>query len=164
MSHYLGDFVATHTSRIIDDSERSLRFPKYILWIMLYISYNVVLQGVADIFLKIGSYTSLLPEFILRLDFLFLTAISVLMGYQTLIGLRRRELDVTRNSILLGLLVEAGLVISDIVHVIEYAGSGHVFAIRMPFIVLTTINFFLLIYIAKRLRLFYDDKERFTLV
>ena len=115
-------------------------------------SVNVLWQGIADIALKLGGYTPWIVQFPWRVDFLFLTAISVLMGYQTLIGIRRRELDVTRNSVQIGILVELGLLVGDIYFVIQnFDTLDHVLAIRMPFMILTFLNILILAYLVKKL-------------
>jgi hypothetical protein len=159
----INSFLVHHTSRLVDESERELRLPKYVLWITLFISYNVLFQGVLDLILKIMSYTPYL-YFPMRIDFIFLTMISVLMGYQTLVGMRRRELDMTRNSVLLGLLTEISLVVSDVIHMIEYSHLSHLVIIRTPFVFLTIINFCLLVYLSRKINLFRDDNGKFTLV
>lgn len=155
-----------NTSRIVDDNHQKFRlYPKEIIWLILFLSYNVVLQGIFDVIIKVSGYTPWFGALPLRIDFLFLTGVSVIMGYQALIGMRRRELDVTRNSVLVGIFVEMGLVASDVMHVIEF-GSQHPYMleIRSPFIVITSINFFILLYIAKKLQLFADDEGKFKLV
>lgn len=159
-------FVDRHTNRLVDSNHQKFRlYPKWSIWLILFLSYNVLLQGILDIVIKVLGYTPWFTAIPIRIDFLFLTAVSVLMGYQALIGMRRRELDVTRNSISLGLIVEFGLVASDIAHVVDYGEMyPWLFTIRMPFIVLTTINFFILMYIASHLRLFRDDNGKFVLV
>lgn len=155
------EMLHEHTSQIVEQTSQKFRlYPKQIIWFILFLSYNVLLQGIADIGLKFIGYTPWFDHMEIRVDFLFLTAVSVLMGYQALKGMRRRELDVTRNSVAIGLLVEAGLVISDVMYVIQNADLyRHLFWIRLPFIVLTTINLFILIYIAVHFRLFWDKKR-----
>ncbi len=158
-------FLNQHTTRIVDDNNRKFKlYPKWLIWFILFLSYNVLLQGIADVLIKVSGYTPWFYALPARWDFLFLTGVSVLMGYQVLIGMRRRELDVTRNSFALGILVEAGLVISDVLHLIDYASHHeYLLAIRMPFIVLTTINLTILVAIARHLKLFRGRKGEFEL-
>ena len=134
------------------------RMPNTVICLVYIMCLSVLIQGVADVAIKIGGYASLVTKFHWRVDFLFLTALSVLMGYQVLLGMRRRELDVTRNSVQTGILVETALVVGDIYFVVKYS---HLYpdalAIRAPFIVLTTINIFIFLYIIKRLELFKDQ-------
>lgn len=159
-------FLDRHTRKLVDINHQKFRLPsKAIIWMVLFISYNVLFQGLADVVIKVLGYTPLYRGFPLRIDFLFLTAVSVLMGYQALIGMRRREIDVTRNSISIGLLVETGLIISDLHHVwlfgSEYAGLT---VVRSFFVVLTLVNLMMLLYIARKLKIYRDDKGRFKLV
>jgi hypothetical protein len=118
-------------------------------------SLSVLLQGIFDIVIKLAGYTPWIVRFPWRVDFLFLTAISVLMGYQTLIGMRRRELDVTRNSVQIGILVETALVVGDIYFIIKnYQEIPEALPIRLPFIILTAINIGILVLISHKLKLF----------
>lgn len=165
MKNKIFKFLQRHTTRIVDGNNRKFKlYPKWLIWLILFLSYNVLLQGVADLLIKFSGYTPWFEGFPARWDFLFLTGVSVLMGYQVLIGMRRRELDVTRNSFALGILVESGLVISDVVHVLQYHASyEHLLAVRLPFIVLTLVNFFILVKIEHHLKLFRDKKGKFVL-
>lgn len=165
MKNKIVAFLNRHTTRIVDDNNRKFKlYPKWLIWFILFLSYNVLLQGVADVVIKVSGYTPWFNALPARWDFLFLTAVSVLMGYQVLIGMRRRELDVTRNSFALGILVEAGLVISDVLHLMDYASHHeYLFAIRLPFIILTTVNFIILVTIARHLKLFRSQKGEFEL-
>ncbi|MDF2379687.1 MAG: hypothetical protein P1V18_05750 [Candidatus Gracilibacteria bacterium] len=165
VSKSIKEMFHEHTSRIVEQTAEKFRlYPKNIIWLILFLSYNVLIQGVADVIIKIAGFTPWFEPLLLRVDFLFLTAISVLMGYQALRGMRRRELDVTRNSIAVGLLVEAGLVTSDILHLMEYSATNpNLIYIRSPFIVFTTINFFILVYIAIHFKLFRDKNNKFII-
>lgn len=158
-------YLDSHTTHLVDKTAQKFRlYPRWIIWLILFLSYNVLAQGIADVILKVIGYTPIMSPLPLRIDFLFLTAVSVMMGYQALKGMRRRELDVTRNSISLGLLVESGLVIGDISHIIDFSEQmPELFWIRLPFIILTTINFFILFYISTKLRLFRDENGKFIL-
>lgn len=158
-------FFKRHSTRIVDKNAQKFRlYPRWIIWLILFLSYNVLAQGVADLFIKFGGYTPLFEGFPARWDFLFLTAVSVLMGYQVLMGMRRRELDVTRNSFAIGILVEAGLVISDIIYVIQHADDyAGLLAVRMPFIILTFINFLILVSISHHLKLFKNRRGEFVM-
>ncbi len=159
-------FINRHTSVLVDSTAQKFRlYPRWSIWLILFLSYNVLAQGIFDVIIKVGGYTPWFEPLPMRIDFLFLTAVSVLMGYQALMGMRRRELDVTRNSVSLGIIVELGLVASDVLHVVEY---GHMYpwlySIRLPFIIFTSINFFILIYIARHLQLFKNEEGKFILV
>lgn len=165
MKNKILSFLHRHTTRIVDENNQKFRlYPKWLIWFILFLSYNVLLQGIADVVIKAAGYTPWFQAFPSRWAFLFLTAVSVLMGYQVLIGMRRRELDVTRNSFALGILVEAGLVICDIVYLVKYISAyDYLLTFRMPFIVFTVINFFILVIIARHLKLFTNKKGKFVL-
>ncbi len=158
-------FFESHTQQIVDHNHSKFRlYPKWSIWMILYLSYNVLLQGVADVVLKVLSYTPFLMDMPWRTDFISLTAISVLMGYQALKGMRRREIDVTRNSISLGVLVETGLVIGDIEFIwLNPDLLPGLLLIRLPFMLFTFSNIIILLYIARKLSLFRDDAGKFVL-
>jgi hypothetical protein len=162
----LKHFIEKHTSNLVDINKDKFESPKqHILTLVLFIAYNVLIQGIADVVLKVLTFFPGFPPLPLQIDFLFLTAVSVLMGYQALVGMRRREIDVTRNSFAIGILVEAGLVISDITNVVAFSQQyNYLLWVRLPFIVLTVINFFALLYVARRLHIFRDDGDHFRLV
>ena len=121
--------------------------PNYVIALIFFLCINVLMQGIGDIVLKFLSYTPVLPSMPWRTDFLFLTAISVLMGYRTLTGMLHQKFDVTRNSIELGILVEIGLVVGDSVFMRNYMFEiPHVIPMRMPFVLLTMINIAILLY------------------
>lgn len=158
-------FLDNHTKRIFDVDEGKLgEFPNTVIWLVYLMSLSVLMQGIFDVLIKLGGYTPWVVMFPWRMDFLFLTAVSVLMGYQTLIGMRRRELDVTRNSVQIGLLVEIALFVGDIWFVIENRELiPAALPIRLPFIVLTFINILILAYLVYRLNLFKDRKGNWRL-
>jgi len=153
-------FLDSHTRQMFDVDNGKLKdFPNPVIWLVYIMSLSVLLQGVFDVIIKLGGYTPWLVKFPWRMDFLFLTAISVLMGYQTLIGMRRRELDVTRNSVQMGLLVEIALFVGDIYFIIQNRITlPEALPIRLPFIVLTFINILILGYLVYRLSLFKDSE------
>ncbi len=141
--------------RCIETNQGQLRrVPNHVLALTVFICASVLLQGIGDLVLKGLGYTALFPAIPWRIDFLFLTAVSVLMGYRTLTGMRQRKFDVTRNSIELGLLVEVGLIVGDITFIRAYGESiPSVFITRLPFIILTTLNVFILLYMYRVLNL-----------
>jgi len=166
--HYIESvthFVEQHTRRIFDVNEGKLKnFPKHIVWLVYFMTMNVLAQGIMDIAIKLASYTPWMKALAWRTDFLFLTAISVLMGYQTLIGIRRRELDVTKNSVQVGLIVEIGLFVGDILYVHKYQEAvPELLATRLPFIVFTFINIMIIMYVIHTLKLFKDSRGNWRL-
>ena len=134
---------------IMDTNQGQLRrVPNHVLAITVFLCFSVLLQGIADVVLKLLSYTAVLPILPWRTDFLFMTAVSVLIGYNTLMGMHRRRYDVTRNAIELGLLVEIGLIVGDVVFINQnIMDIPHVLPILLPFIVLTSINILILLYV-----------------
>lgn len=128
--------------------------PNHILWLTVFLCGSVLLQGIMDVVLKLLSYGPVLPALPWRTDFLFLTAISVLMGYRTLTGLHRRKFDVTRNSIELGLLVEVALIVGDTEFMYKNMDIiPYVVAMRTPFVFLTAVNVIILLYTYHALKL-----------
>lgn len=158
-------FLSDHTVCIIDGNTQKFKnYPRMVVWLVLFLSYNVILQGIADVVIKILSMAEVIFYVSFRVDFIFLTMVSVLMGYQALRAMQRREVDVTRNSVALGLIVELGLVLSDVFHLINLETLDYnLLWLRMPFIVVTSINFLILIYIAIRLKVFINEKGKFVL-
>lgn len=154
-TYRLQRFFHDSLSRIVATDEGQLRrVPNHVLALVLFVCASVLLQGIADVVLKILSYGALLPKLEWRTDFLFLTAVSVLMGYRTFQGMRQRKFDVTRNSIELGLVVELGLIIGDS-HYLSNNVSTYPWLIgmRVPFIVLTSLNMVILVYTYHTLKL-----------
>lgn len=166
--HYIesiGNFVEHQTRRIFDTNAGKLKkFPKHIVWLVYFMALNVLAQGIMDVSIKLASYTPWMKTLAWRTDFLFLTAISVLMGYQTLIGMRRRELDVTRNSVQIGLLVEVALLVGDAWFIIQNRVIlPEALPIRMPFMIFTLLNIIILSYLVFRLHLFKDEQGNWRL-
>ena len=121
--------------------------PNYIIWLIVYLCISVLLQGIGDVALKVCSLMGLLPAMPWRTDFLFLTAISVLMGYRTLGGMLHEKFDVTRNSIELGILVEVALVVGDSLFIRSHIHEiPNVALLRIPFVGLTLVNIAILLY------------------
>lgn len=144
----MNQYIQSTLKKYLHTDEGQLRrVPNHVLALAFFLSINVLLQGIADIALKLISYSSILPPLPWRTDFLFLTAVSVLMGYRSFTGMLHQKFDVTRNSIELGILVEIGLVVGDILfihnHIVE---MPHVLPMRLPFIVLTNLNILILLY------------------
>ena len=152
------DFLDRRTSHLQNARNRKIKnIPRTVVRLVYVMSISVLLQGIFDILIKIGGYTPWVVTFPWRMDFLFLTAISVLMGYQTLIGMRRRELDVTRNSVQIGLLVEIALIAGDIWFIVVHRMDiPEALPIRLPFILLTAFNVIILAYLVYTLNLFRD--------
>lgn len=158
-------YLDNHTRQIFDVDKGKLKHvPNAVIWSVYIMSISVLVQGLADVIIKVLGFIPGFVKMPLRIDFIFLTAISVLMGYQALKGMRRRELDVTRNSVQVGLLVEVALVVSDILFITTYKGPiPFIETTRLPFVVLTTINIGILLYVSASLRLFKDKNNAWQL-
>ena len=141
-------FANASFKRIIRTNKGDLRpVPNYVIALTFFMCASVLMQGIGDIALKLLSYTPALPTLPWRIDFLFLTSISVLMGYRTLTGMLRQKFDVTRNSIELGILVEISLVVGDSIFIHNHMlDIPHVIPMRLPFILLTMLNIAILLY------------------
>ena len=159
------NYIDQHTKIIVDDeAHKSFRFPRSVVVAVYLLSLSVLFQGIGDVLLKVFGYIDLLPKLPWRTDFLFLTGISVLMGYQAIIGIRRREMDVTRNSVQLGFIVELALIVGDVEFIVHnYSEIPAVLWLRLPFLVLTTANIFLILFVVKRIKLFWDEDGKFRL-
>ena len=144
----MNQHIQNTLKHILHTNEGQLRrVPNRTLVLAFFVSINVLLQGIADIVLKLVSYSALLPPLPWRTDFLFLTAVSVLMGYRSFQGMLHQKFDVTRNSIELGMLVEIGLVVGDISFVnAHFIDIPQVLLMRLPFIILTSLNILILFY------------------
>lgn len=134
---------------------KNLPMPAF--YAVYFMTLSVLTQGLFDVWIKILSFSPLISNMPWRINFLFLTAISVLMGYQTLAGIKRRELDVTRNSVQIGILVEIALVVGDVIFINAYGDIiPEAFIIRLPFIIFTSINILILFYLTWKLNLLKD--------
>ncbi len=140
----------------IDTDQGKLKyFPDPIIWFSTFISLSALLQAIVDYTLEAMSMAGLIFSIPFRFEFLCLTFISAVLGYFTLEGLKRRELDVTRNSVILSFMVEWSLVLGDFYFIFNYPDlSPQVIAMRIPFMILTGINIIILTFIAMRARIF----------
>lgn len=150
IEHYLGG-----------GSENMEELPRKAFWLVYFMTLSVLIQGILDLVIKFAGYTPFMVMFPWRVDFLFLTGISVLMGYQTLKGIEGRKLEVTRNSVEVGLLVEVALVVGDVLFIIQHQDTiPEALWVRSPFIFFTIINIGILLYLIQKLHLFRDPKGK----
>lgn len=158
----IGKLLDPLTRKILKTNHGELKkVPDYILSLNVYICANVLFQGIADAVLEIGILTDVFPYLPIRIPFLFLTAISVLIGYRTLQGMIKKKFDVTRNSIELSILIEIGLVVSDVYFIRGYIETyPHVLIARLPFVIITSFNILILFYTYKKLNLrpWWEDR------
>ncbi len=107
-----------------------------------FMSLNAIFQAMADIIIEIIILLNLVSfKLPFRLEFLLLTMISTVIAYLTLKSMREGNLDVTKNTLIIGLLVESSLVIGDIYLLFN---TNQYFwmtlLVRLPFMILTSFN------------------------
>lgn len=127
------------------------------------IGWNALLMLISEIVIEFLILFHLMPYIKFRLDFFALTTISGVLGYQTIIGTASKELDVTRNSLVLAGLVETFLIVGDISFLLQIWNPSDmtVFYVRFPFLVLTSINLFLVLFMYAKLHVsFKPDWKR----
>lgn len=148
------------TSKIVDpDSGKLTLVPDSVILLSLYVSINALFQAIIDFVIEALSLAGFILKLPVRVEFMFLTVISAVLGYFTLQGLRRREIDVTRNSLILSLLVEASLVTGDWYFVSQSAeSSNQIDWIRLPFMLVTFGNILIVLYIMWRTKIFNIKK------
>jgi hypothetical protein len=147
-------FKGINKNTNLKENEKIIDCPPQVYSLSWFMSINCIVQVVADAFLELLVIIGVLNSQI-RLDFLFLASISALLASHTLNGLRRKEMDVTQDSVQVSLLVEISLLASDIFFLANYSGlSLDNVLLRTPFMILTSINIVLLCYMIVRLRLF----------
>mmetsp|Transcript_13383 Transcript_13383/g.15250 ORF Transcript_13383/g.15250 Transcript_13383/m.15250 type:complete len:208 (+) Transcript_13383:260-883(+) len=115
------------------------------------IGWNALFMFLSEVVVEILILTGTMPKVEFRIDFFSLTTISALLGYQTLVGTATKKLDVTRNSLILAFLVEGFLIGGDIDFLLKNRNDVAVLAVRIPFVVLTLLNFVLVIYMYREL-------------
>jgi hypothetical protein len=148
------------TKEILDTNQgRLAEVPDKVIAVSLFMAINAIIQAVADISIEILSMAQLIPSLPFRFEFLCLAIISAILGQFTLMGLRRRELDVTKNSLTLSLFVEIALLAGDLIFVFVTPGaSTGYFLLRLPFMIFTAINVFIVLYIIWRTHIFRTRK------
>jgi hypothetical protein len=128
------------------DIEMLQPIPNSVIFASAFLSASAVIQFIVDMCIELIAYLNLIPKIPLRIDFISLTTISAFLAYQTLTGLRRRELDVTENSLKLGFLVESALIIGDLVYLYSNPVQYYI-SLRIPFLFFTSVNLTLITYI-----------------
>jgi hypothetical protein len=129
--------------------------PNFVIFLIYVLCLSVLFQAGLDMVIESLMLLGFIEKIPLRVDFIFLTILSTIMGIQTLKGMAQRKLDVTRNSILIGIIVEFALIVGDLVLIFQQSDKLSILpSIRLPFLMLTFMNFFILIYVAHRLKVF----------
>lgn len=144
------------TQRIVDTNQgKFATVPDSVIALSVFMAINAIIQAVADVVIEALSMAQLIVSMPLRLEFLFLAIISSILGIFTLNGLKRKEIDVTRNSLRLSFLVEVFLVVGDVYFLLfDESVNMTVFWIRFPFMLFTTINVGIVSYIVWRMHVF----------
>ena len=163
MNQLFIDPLVRLTKRIIDtDQGQFASVPDSVIAVSVFMAISAILQAGADIIIEILAILDMIGKMPLRLEFLFLAIISAVLGMFTLKGLKRKEIDVTRNSLSLSLMVEVFLIASDIHFLMTFEDVNEfVFSVRLPFMILTTLNVFIVIYIIWRMHIF--QRKRYPL-
>lgn len=148
------------TKEVLDTNQGRLAdVPDKVIAVSLFMAINAIIQAVADILIEVLALSKVIPSMPFRFEFLCLAVISAILGQFTLAGLRRRELDVTKNSLILSLFVEIALLAGDFIFVFITPGaSTGYFFLRLPFMVFTAINVFIVVYIIWRTHIFRTRK------
>ncbi len=152
---FIGNLVK-FTRLIVDTNQgKFASVPDSVIALSVFMAINAIIQAIADIIIEGLSLFGLIVSMPLRLEFLFLAIISSILGIFTLQGLMRKEIDVTRNSLRLSLMVEIFLVIGDVYFLLfDESINATIFWIRFPFMVFTTINIGIVVYIIWRMHIF----------
>jgi hypothetical protein len=133
------------------------KIPNFVIFLVYILCLSVIFQAGMDLVVETLMLAGFIEKIPLRVDFLFLTLISTVIGIQTLNGMFNHKLDVTRNSILIGIIVELALITGDLVLIIEDADKYDILPfIRLPFLTLTCMNLGILMYVAIRMKVFRD--------
>lgn len=159
------EYIDVLVHQLFDVERGQLKhIPNFVIFLIYVLCLSVIFQAGLDLIIESVMLLGLIEKIPLRVNFIFLTLISTVIGVQTLKGMSKRKLDVTRNSILIGIVVETALIVGDLVLIFEKSDTiGVVPMIRIPFLALTFMNLTILLYVAKRLAVFKDRKGRLQL-
>ena len=153
-------FIKNILLRIPHEGDRLFTVQNEIIYVSLTLSISVIGQAVIDIVLEFLSITQVIDPIPFRLEFLFLTLLSGLLGYFTLSGIRKRHIDLTRSSLITSFFLEISLISSDIYYLFRLNDYGQYYElIRTPFVVLTSINVLVLLFIIFESKVFTDQRE-----
>jgi|GEM_PF-5058051 len=130
------------TAEVDTETGDLTNIPNSIIYMTIFMSLNAIAQAFADIIIEALVLFQLVDFKIpLRIEFIFLTLISTVIAYLTLQGMREGNLDVTKNTLIIGFLVESSLVVGDLYLLLNtYQNFWTIFMVRTPFIFLTSIN------------------------
>lgn len=145
------------TRKIVDTNQgKFASVPDSVIALSAFMALNAIIQLISDVVVETLSTMGMIVYMPLRLEFLFLAVISAVLGIFTLQGLKRKEIDVTRNSLRLSFLVEIFLVIGDVYFLaLNESVNRTVFWIRFPFLFFTSVNILIVMYIVWRMHIFH---------
>ncbi len=145
--NFLKKIIHNYTRSVDTETGALNSIPNFIIWRSLFVSWSALIQLFADILLETLILLSIFPFYLeFRLEFFFLAIISAVVGYLAMHGLKNGDLDVTRSSLTIGLVVESSLIISDLYYLMNINSYfWQTVIIRTPFIVFTMINMFLIL-------------------
>lgn len=160
------EFAEVLVQELFDVDKGQLRkIPNFVIFLIYVLCLSVVIQAFMDVSLEVLGLVGILEKVPFRLDFTFLTLISTVIGIQTLRGMVHHRLDVTRNSILLGMIVELALIAGDLSFLNQNIASyENLEFFRLPFLLLTSMNLGILIYVAARMRVFRDGRGKISIL
>jgi hypothetical protein len=134
--------------------EETLSVPLGVFRCMIAVSWNAVIMAVAEFVLEMLMLANAIDKVEFRTGFTFLTLLSALIGMHTLTDIIADQLDTTVQAMRISLLVEFGLIVSDIEYVLSGGSQQSLrFWYRVGFVVLTLVNTALLVYVSIRLKL-----------
>jgi len=140
--------VPVGTPRPGSTCQHELNYKRWHVVCLSIVSFNCILMAVAEAVLESLIITGMTPKVPFRLEFVFLTMLSAIVGWQAIWGILRDSPDLTKNSLVCSLLLEVSLISSDlefffrteVQDVIDF-----VLQMRIPFVVVTSINAVLIV-------------------
>lgn len=148
--------LVNNLTSFIDHDEGQLKhLPNFIIYLSLWVSISNILQTLADYTLEILSILHLLPfKIAFNPEYLFLLTIGAILAKFNLEGLRRKEIDVSKNGLNLAFIVESAILCSDIFLITSRTDNLlHIYS-RIPFMILTSINIVIVTYTIFKLHFF----------
>ena len=160
------EFAEVLVQELFDVEKGQLRkIPNFVIFLIYVLCLSVVVQAFMDAGLEGLILLGVVDKIPFRIDFLFLTLISTVIGIQTLRGMVHHRLDVTKNAIFLGMIVELALIVGDLAYLNKYMDLyENIEFLRLPFLVLTSMNLGILIYVATRMRVFRNGRGKISIL
>lgn len=125
----------------------------YIEKLLIYQSSSSILQFFADITIEILVLVGVLPYVKFRMAYTFLAFITGFTSFKTLDSIRKNDFGLVHEDIQVTFICELSLIATDFWFVFGLNHLNFIF-IRLPFIVLTFINLFIISFIMIKYRLF----------